>query len=79
MLICVRENSVVPSKENLLKVMQLYEDCNVGRNEDKTPDICGYYGRACRRQNKANCNASMVCLRCPISDILEEIYNARGV
>ena len=47
-----------------------FEKNNVGK-QDKTPDICGYYGRACRQMEKLEgCNRAL-CSRCPLANYEE--------
>ena len=42
-----------------------FEKNNVEK-QDKTPDICGYYGRACRQMDKSEgCNGAL-CSRCTL-------------
>ena len=40
---------------------------------DKTPCICGYYGRACRQLNKAEGANRANCMYCPLAKFCEEV------
>lgn len=51
------------------KVQALYEKANEGRS-DGTPEICGYYGRACRQMGTTPSHAP--CMRCPLAKFLDE-------
>ena len=48
-----------------------YEDTRVVLHiEDSTPEICGFFGRACRRMLEHRPGLeSMLCSNCPISKI----------
>lgn len=35
---------------------------------DKVPEICGYYGRACRQMNDDDGANSMICTSCPLAE-----------
>lgn len=51
------------------KVQALFEKANEGLT-DRTPEICGYYGRACHEMGR---NPSrMPCLHCPLAKFLDE-------
>lgn len=39
---------------------------------DKTPCICGYYGRACRQMGKEEGANRANCMRCPLAKFCEE-------
>jgi len=67
-------------KVNLLAIINAqgkYEkDCRENNKIDQTPEICGYFGRACLRQSRRDpndCYASMPCLHCPIDKIATEV------
>lgn len=51
------------------KVQALFEKANQG-GLDKTPCICGYYGRACRKMGTKP--DSMLCTHCPLAKFLDE-------
>lgn len=48
-----------------------YEHKTLG-SEDKTPDICGYYGRACRQMDKAEGANRMLCTYCELAKHCEK-------
>ena len=51
------------------KVQALFEKANEGLT-DRTPEICGIYGRACHEMGR---NPSrMPCLHCPLAKFLDE-------
>lgn len=48
---------------------QAYEKQTTQANSiDKTPMICGYYGRACRRMLDPKGACRMLCLQCPLAE-----------
>lgn len=51
------------------KVQALFEKANEGLT-DRTPCICGYYGRACREMGRKP--SRMPCLHCPLAKFLDE-------
>ena len=55
---------------------QIYEQLNIDK-EDKTPELCGYYGRACRRMNDPKGASRMLCMRCGLANTVDEGYFLR--
>lgn len=48
-----------------------FEDYCKGIKPEKLPQICGYFGRACRRMNdKAD---RMLCINCPLKSFAEKM------
>lgn len=47
-------------------LQEAYEQGTKG-SEDKTPEICGYYGRACRQMGKAEGANRVLCMYCGLA------------
>ena len=47
-----------------------YEKLTEGK-EDKTPMLCGYYGRACRHMDDPKGACMMLCMGCPLAELAE--------
>ena len=47
-----------------------YEKLTEGK-EDKTPMLCGYYGRACRHMDDPKGACTMLCMGCPLAELAE--------
>lgn len=47
-------------------LQEAYEQGTKG-SQDKTPDICGYYGRACRQMDKAEGANRALCQGCGLA------------
>ena len=50
------------------ELQQTFEK-SVEGTPDETPEICGYYGRACRRMGTAT--RSMLCSPCPLATYVD--------
>jgi hypothetical protein len=56
----------------ITKILQeAYEQGTKG-SEDKTPDICGYYGRACRQLEKQEGANRALCQGCELSKYCQQ-------
>ena len=49
---------------------QFEKEC--GDKSDETPEICGYYGRACRCLGSLDGADRMLCWHCPLADYAAE-------
>ena len=49
---------------------QFEKEC--GGKPDETPEICGYYGRACRCLGSHDGADRMLCWHCPLADYAAE-------
>lgn len=49
---------------------QEFERLTTGKR--KVPELCGYYGRACRQMDKAEGANRMLCVGCPLAEYCEE-------
>lgn len=42
---------------------------------DDTPDLCGYFGRACRQMDREEGANRALCLRCPLASFAASLDN----
>lgn len=61
----LNEQTVFPVITKKLQ-KQFERDCS--NKPDETPEICGYYGRACRCLGSLDGADRMLCWHCPLAD-----------
>lgn len=60
-------------------VQKEYEKCSMNsKSPDLTPDICGYYGRACRQMGKDEGANRMLCDHCPLVEVANSLRDGEG-
>ena len=56
----------------ITKEAQIQFEKEYGDKPDETPEICGYYGRACRCLGSPDGADRMLCCHCPLADYAAE-------
>lgn len=54
------------------EIQKEFETANVDRNRPYVPEICGYYGRACRQMGKDEGANRMNCTSCALAKFAEK-------
>lgn len=60
-------------------VQKEYEKCSLNsKSPDLSPNICGYYGRACRQMDKDEGANRMLCDHCPLVVVANSLRDGEG-
>lgn len=60
-------------------VQKEYEKCSMNtKSSDRTPEICGYYGRACGQMDKDEGANRMLCNHCPLVEVANSLRGGEG-
>lgn len=60
-------------------VQKEYEKCSMNtKSSDRTPEICGYYGRACGQTDKNEGANRMLCNHCPLVEVANSLRGGEG-
>lgn len=60
-------------------VQKEYEKCSMNtKSSDRTPEICGYYGRACGQMDKNEGANRMLCNHCPLVEVANSLRGGEG-